>query len=162
MSDLAIKPQVLEAGAGSAAPWSQTLAGVDPRRQTHYRHRALLPRGDREGDAQYAGGDRARDNRRFSSPATSAAQRRLADALLRDVGDVEWVDDEALIDAVTAVSGSGPAYVFYFAECLAEAGIAAGLPQDLAALLARATVSGAGELLHITREFVTDKPCAKT
>jgi pyrroline-5-carboxylate reductase len=75
-------------------------------------------------------------------------QRALADTLLQAVGAVEWVDDEALIDAVTAVSGSGPAYVFLLAESLARAGAAAGLPVDLAARLARATVSGAGELLH--------------
>jgi pyrroline-5-carboxylate reductase len=75
-------------------------------------------------------------------------QRTLADTLLRAVGAVEWVNDEALIDAVTAVSGSGPAYVFLLAESLARAGAAAGLPADLAGRLARATVSGAGELLH--------------
>ncbi|MEJ0078155.1 MAG: pyrroline-5-carboxylate reductase [Alphaproteobacteria bacterium] len=75
-------------------------------------------------------------------------QRALADTLLRAVGAVEWVDDETLIDAVTAVSGSGPAYVFLLAESLARAGVAAGLPADLSARLARATVSGAGELLH--------------
>ena len=75
-------------------------------------------------------------------------QRSLADALLRAVGAVEWVSDEALIDAVTAVSGSGPAYVFLLVESLARAGAAAGLPADLSARLARATVSGAGELLH--------------
>jgi len=78
----------------------------------------------------------------------SQDQRTLADTLLRAVGAVEWVNDEALIDAVTAVSGSGPAYVFLLAESLARAGAAAGLPADLAARLARATVSGAGELLH--------------
>ena len=78
----------------------------------------------------------------------SQDQRALADTLLRAVGAVEWVNDEALIDAVTAVSGSGPAYVFLLAESLARAGTAAGLPADLAARLARATVSGAGELLH--------------
>jgi len=78
----------------------------------------------------------------------SQDQRALADTLLRAVGAVEWVNDEALIDAVTAVSGSGPAYVFLLAESLARAGAAAGLPADLAARLARATVSGAGELLH--------------
>ena len=59
-----------------------------------------------------------------------------------------WVDDEDLIDAVTAVSGSGPAYVFWLAECLAEAAVAAGLDADSAAKLARATVTGAGELLY--------------
>ena len=68
--------------------------------------------------------------------------------LLAAVGAVEWVDDEGLIDAATAVSGSGPAYVFLLAESLARAGAAAGLPADLAARLARATVAGSGELLH--------------
>jgi pyrroline-5-carboxylate reductase len=68
--------------------------------------------------------------------------------LLEAVGEVVWVDDESLMDAVTAVSGSGPAYVFLLAECLAEAGRAAGLAPELARRLARATVEGAGELLH--------------
>ncbi|WP_112662684.1 pyrroline-5-carboxylate reductase [Microvirga flavescens] len=77
----------------------------------------------------------------------STAQKATADALLRAVGIVEWLPSEDLIDAVTAVSGSGPAYVFHLVECLAEAGAAAGLPADLAARLARATVTGAGELL---------------
>jgi pyrroline-5-carboxylate reductase len=75
-------------------------------------------------------------------------QKALCDALLKAVGAVAWVDDESLIDAVTAVSGSGPAYVFYLAECMAAAGVKAGLPSDLARQLARATVAGAGELLH--------------
>jgi pyrroline-5-carboxylate reductase len=78
----------------------------------------------------------------------SAAQRTTADALLRATGSVEWVDDESLMDAVTAVSGSGPAYVFLLAEELARAGIEAGLPAELATKLARQTVAGSGELLH--------------
>jgi pyrroline-5-carboxylate reductase len=78
----------------------------------------------------------------------TAAQRELAHAVLAATGAVEWVDDEALMDAVTAVSGSGPAYVFLLAEALTEAGIAAGLPAALAARLARDTVAGSGELLH--------------
>jgi pyrroline-5-carboxylate reductase len=78
----------------------------------------------------------------------SATQRETADSLLRATGLVEWVTDEGLIDAVTAVSGSGPAYVFLLAEELARAGVAAGLPEALATKLARETVSGAGELLH--------------
>jgi len=78
----------------------------------------------------------------------SAAQRATADALLRATGSVEWVDDEGLMDAVTAVSGSGPAYIFLLAEELARAGVAAGLPEALSAKLARETVAGAGELLH--------------
>ena len=77
-----------------------------------------------------------------------AKQRATADTLLGSIGAVEWVADEGLIDAATAVSGSGPAYVFLLAESLARAGAAAGLPADLAARLARATVSGSGELLH--------------
>ncbi|MBA2401246.1 MAG: pyrroline-5-carboxylate reductase [Bradyrhizobium sp.] len=78
----------------------------------------------------------------------SAAQRAIADALLRATGSVEWVDKESLMDAVTAVSGSGPAYVFLLAEELARAGVAAGLPEELATKLARETVAGSGELLH--------------
>lgn len=90
------------------------------------------------------------------------AQRALADRLLSATGAVEWTADEALMDAVTAVSGSGPAYVFLLAEALTEAGVAAGLPHELAAKLARETVTGAGELLHrspleaaVLRENVT-------
>jgi pyrroline-5-carboxylate reductase len=78
----------------------------------------------------------------------SAAQRAVADALLRATGSVEWVDDENLMDAVTAVSGSGPAYIFLLAEELARAGVEAGLPAELATKLARETVAGSGELLH--------------
>jgi pyrroline-5-carboxylate reductase len=78
----------------------------------------------------------------------SPSQRDLAHRLLAAIGAVEWVDDEGLLDAVTAVSGSGPAYVFLLAEALAQAGAAAGLPADLAERLARATVAGSGELLH--------------
>jgi pyrroline-5-carboxylate reductase len=78
----------------------------------------------------------------------NAAQRELADTLLAATGAVEWIDDETLMDAVTAVSGSGPAYVFLLAESLARAGEKAGLPPALAARLARATVAGSGELLH--------------
>ncbi len=68
--------------------------------------------------------------------------------LLRATGSVEWVEDEGLMDAVTAVSGSGPAYVFLLAEELARAGVEAGLPEALATKLARETVAGSGELLH--------------
>ncbi len=76
------------------------------------------------------------------------AQRELAHRLLAATGAVEWIDDEGLMDAVTAVSGSGPAYIFLLAESLARAGEKAGLPAALAANLARATVAGAGELFH--------------
>ncbi|MEA2952387.1 MAG: pyrroline-5-carboxylate reductase [Alphaproteobacteria bacterium] len=75
-------------------------------------------------------------------------QRDLAHQLLAATGAVEWVADESLMDAVTAVSGSGPAYVFLLVESLTRAAIAAGLPPELAAKLARETVTGSGELLH--------------
>ena len=78
----------------------------------------------------------------------SATQRKLAGELLAAIGKVEWVGDEALMDAVTALSGSGPAYVFLLAEAMASAGIAAGLPPALATRLAQETVAGSGELLH--------------
>jgi pyrroline-5-carboxylate reductase len=93
---------------------------------------------------------------------TDDAQRALADRLLSATGAVEWTDDETLMDAVTAVSGSGPAYVFLLAEALAQAGVAAGLPKELAAKLARETIAGSGELLRrsplnaaVLRENVT-------
>ena len=79
---------------------------------------------------------------------TTAAQKQVCEDLLGAVGDVVWLEDEALIDAVTAVSGSGPAYVFLLTEALASAGEAAGLDAATAMQLARATVSGAGELLR--------------
>lgn len=74
--------------------------------------------------------------------------RELADALLAATGPVEWIKNEKWMDAVTAVSGSGPAYVFLLAESLTRAGVAVGLPKALAARLARETVAGAGELLY--------------
>src|SRR5260370_588125 len=100
------------------------------------------------------------------TPRVSAAQRKLCDALLAAIGDSTWVEDEALMDAVTAVSGSGPAYVFLLIEALAEAGVGVGLPADLALRLARATVAGAGELARLSpetparlRENVTSPGC---
>ncbi len=87
-----------------------------------------------------------------ASPEVTDAQKAMGQALLAALGDVVEVADEALIDAVTAVSGSGPAYVFLLAECLTEAGVRQGLPPELAARLARATVSGAGALLKAAEE----------
>jgi pyrroline-5-carboxylate reductase len=83
-----------------------------------------------------------------ANPNVSPSQLALARTLLEAVGEVVTVDDEAMIDAVTAVSGSGPAYVFYLTECLAAAGEKVGLPKELAVQLARATVAGAGELMR--------------
>ncbi len=84
----------------------------------------------------------------FANAHIDAAQRDLCGMLLSAVGEVAWVEEESWLDEVTAVSGSGPAYVFYLVECLAEAGRDAGLPPELAMQLARVMVSGAGELLH--------------
>jgi len=82
----------------------------------------------------------------------SPAQRAACGGLLEAAGEVAWVEEEALLDPVTAVSGSGPAYVFLLVEALARAGVEAGLPEDLAMRLARATVSGAGELVNRSEE----------
>lgn len=90
------------------------------------------------------------------SGAVSAVQRAAADRLMRAVGDLEWIGDEALIDPVTGVSGSGPAYVFLLVEVLAAAGVKAGLAPDLAMKLARQTVVGAGELMRQSDLAVTE------
>ena len=79
-------------------------------------------------------------------------QQRQCETLMQAVGETGWVEDEGLMDAVTGVSGSGPAYVFLLMECLAEAGVEAGLPADLAQRLAMATVAGAGELARRSGE----------
>jgi pyrroline-5-carboxylate reductase len=147
---LAIKPQVLDEAAvlaPLAGPRTlvisvlagKTIANISARLpQAHAIVRAMpnLPAAVGRGIAGVA-----------ANEMVTQDQRALAEALLGATGRVEWLADEGLIDAVTAVSGSGPAYVFYLAECLAQAGAALGLPADAAARLARATVEGAGELL---------------
>ena len=148
---LAIKPQMLEAASpriaelvGSDTLLVSILAGRTiadlhgrlPRARAIVRAMPNLPASIGRGATGA-----------FANAATSAEQRATAQALLESVGTVEWVDDEGLIDAVTALSGSGPAYVFHMVECLARAGAAAGLPGDLAERLARATVAGSGALL---------------
>ncbi len=87
-----------------------------------------------------------------ANAAAVAEQRAFCQSLLAAVGEVGWVEDEALIDAVTAVSGSGPAYVFWMTECLAAAGEKLGLDAELAARLARATVTGSGALMRQSPE----------
>lgn len=85
-------------------------------------------------------------------PGVTAAQRALADRLLGAIGEVAWVEEEGLIDPVTAVSGGGPAYVFLLAELLEKAAVEQGLPADLARRMARATVAGSGALLAASPE----------
>ena len=82
----------------------------------------------------------------------TAAQRQACERLMAAAGETVWLEREELMDAVTALSGSGPAYVFLLAEALAEAGEAAGLPPDVARQLARVTVAGSGEILHQSAE----------
>jgi pyrroline-5-carboxylate reductase len=148
---VAVKPQVME----TVFPTVARLAGPGTLTLSIAAGRTIA------GFEQHLGRDRAVVRAMPNTPAAigrgitvccpnahvTAAQRALATALLSAVGAVEWVDDESLLDAVTAVSGSGPAYVFLLAECLAEAGRAAGLDAALAARLADATVSGSGALL---------------
>jgi len=87
-----------------------------------------------------------------ANPRVSQQQRQLCDRLLAAIGESTWVEDETLLDAVTAVSGSGPAYVFLLIEALARAGEAEGLPPVLALQLARSTVAGSGELARVAAE----------
>lgn len=88
----------------------------------------------------------------FANPHVSETQRGLAQALMAAVGTVHWIDDEALMHPITAMSGGGPAYVFLLIETLAQAGIASGLPEDLAWPMARTTVIGSGALAAASDE----------
>jgi len=149
---LAIKPQTLAAAAPDLAP----LAGADTLVVSILAGKRIADLTARLPDARAF--VRAMPNTPaavgrgaaagYASLATSARQRQWAQNLMRAVGQFDWLAEEALIDAVTAISGSGPAYVFALVEAMAEAGEKLGLPADLAMKLARATVEGAGELLH--------------
>lgn len=81
------------------------------------------------------------------NPFVTEAQKKAAIGLMQAVGEVAWVNDEKMMDSVTAISGSGPAYVFYLAEILTEIGVEQGLPQSLAAQLACQTIKGSAMLL---------------
>jgi pyrroline-5-carboxylate reductase len=148
---IAVKPQVADEAVPALAPWvgpSSVVISIMAGRTLQGLERALpraaLIRAMPNLPAAIGRGITVA----LASVRVSGRQRDLAERLLGAVGAVEWVGDEALLDAVTAVSGSGPAYVFLLAQTLAEAGAAAGLPAELAARLARATVSGAGALLE--------------
>ncbi len=91
----------------------------------------------------------------YATAATSADQRALADRLLRPAGETVWIDDEALMDAVTAASGSGPAYVFLLAEAMQAAAEAEGLPADAARTLVVETIAGAARMLKESGESAT-------
>ena len=98
----------------------------------------------------------------YAAPNATAADKKLADSLLAALGQTVWVKNESLIDSVTAVSGSGPAYVFHLVEALTEAGVKAGLEAKLAGQLARATVAGAGALLDADKSEAADLRIAVT
>lgn len=98
----------------------------------------------------------------FANHLVNEETKALVTDLLKSTGATAWIDREDLMDAVTAISGSGPAYVFHFVECLTAAGIKLGLPDDLAETLAKQTVMGSGHLVAtsdtppaILREQVT-------
>lgn len=100
----------------------------------------------------------------YADPVVSAADRQHAEAILGAVGETVWVESEALIDSVTAISGSGPAYVFLFLEAMQEAGQALGLSPEATHKLAIQTVLGAGQLarqstdpVDVLRQRVTSK-----
>ena len=152
---LAIKPQLADAAMAAAAPFigeavvlsimaGRTLAGLRralPQARAIVRAMPNTPAAIGRGISVAVG-----------EPGLPADQLALCDRLLRAAGSVAWVEDEALLDPVTAVSGSGPAYVFLLAELMEAAGIAQGLPATLARQLARETVAGAGALLAASGE----------
>lgn len=148
---LAVKPQGLEAAAAALAgligPETLLVSILAGKTLADLRLRLPGARAVVRAMPNLAAGIGRGATGAVASPEVTPDQRACADALLAAGGLVEWLDDEGLIDALTAVSGSGPAYVFLLAEALAEAGIAAGLPAGMAARLARATVAGAGALL---------------
>ena len=161
----AVKPQVVDSVAPSYRRWARPgtlflsiVAGKTVAGLTRHLGTAAIIRTMPNTPAAIGRGITVA----VANQRVTPAQRALAHKLLVATGAVEWVDDESLLDAVTAVSGSGPAYVFLLAESLAKAGAAAGLPPDLAARLARATVAGSGELMQrstldpvVLRESVT-------
>jgi pyrroline-5-carboxylate reductase len=152
----AVKPQIIDAVLPSYRRWvgtrtlflsivaGKTLAGLGG----HLGAAAAIVRTMPNTPAAIGRGITVACANRLVTPE----QRQLCDCLLAAIGESAWVEDEALIDPVTAVSGSGPAYVFLLIEALARAGEAEGLPSDLALTLARSTVAGSGELARIAAE----------
>ena len=158
---LAIKPQTLEAAGPSIAPLvgpqtlvvsimaGKTVKNITDRVTTARAVVRAMPNTPAAVGRGITGA--------YANASVDAGRKAQADALLGAIGKVEWVADEELIDAVTAVSGSGPAYVFLLAEAMAQAGIAAGLTPDIAMRLARATVEGSGELMFRDPQVSADQ-----
>jgi len=157
---LAVKPQILGALLDGYAPLTKTktvflsiAAGITVDRLTNaLGRRAAIVRSMPNTPAAVGSGITVMT----ANKRVSKAQRELCQKLLSAVGETAWIDDEQLMDAVTAVSGSGPAYVFLMVEALAEAGVDAGLDPELADRLARATVIGSGDLLRQARETAAE------
>jgi pyrroline-5-carboxylate reductase len=151
---VAVKPQILEDVLPSLAPFAaasplviSVVAGKPIAAfERHFGETAAVIRTIPNTPAAIGRGITAM----AANSRVSPAQRQLATALLSSIGEVVTVDKESDIDSVTAVSGSGPAYVFYMTECLAKAAEALGLAPDTAMRLARATVAGSGELMRVT------------
>ena len=148
---LAVKPQTLDSAAGAIAELAhegalivsiiagKTIADLKaraPKARAFVRAMPNTPAAIGRGVTGAAAND-----------ALTERQREIAQTLLSAVGVFDWLPDERFIDAVTALSGSGPAYVFALVEAMAAAGAALGLPADIAMRFARGTVEGAGELL---------------
>ncbi|WP_298357639.1 pyrroline-5-carboxylate reductase [Rhodoblastus sp.] len=153
---LAIKPQMLDLAAPVIAPWIESdsllisiLAGKTVANLAARLPARSIVRAMPNTPAAIGRGITGA----FANAHVTPAQHDMARKLLSGVGAVEWVGSERAIDAVTAISGSGPAYVFLLVEALAQSGEALGLPADLATRLARATVEGSGELLHRAPEI---------
>jgi pyrroline-5-carboxylate reductase len=151
---IAVKPQMMEevlppiVGLGASKPLilsvaaGKTIASFE----RHFGKAAAIIRTIPNTPASIGRGITAMS----ANPNVSARQLQLARELLSAIGEVVTVDREELIDCVTAVSGSGPAYIFYVTECLAAAAEKIGLPPALAMQLARATVAGSGELMRVS------------
>ena len=148
---LAVKPQIIDPVAASLQPivGPHTLAisivaGTDIARLARGLDMGRIVRTMPNTPAQIGKGITGA----VAGPDVNAEDRDIAEALLKAAGPVVWFDDEAQLDAVTAVSGSGPAYVFHLVEALAEAARRQGLPDAIAEQLARQTVIGSAALLE--------------
>ncbi|MCR6497050.1 pyrroline-5-carboxylate reductase [Thermomonas sp. S9] len=149
---LAVKPQVMRAVCEALAPQAQAqrplvvsiAAGITTTQLERWLGGALpVVRAMPNTPALLGAGVTGL----FASPRVDAAGRTSAQSLLDAVGKTVWIDSEALMDAVTAVSGSGPAYVFLLAEAMIDAGLREGLPPDAARALVLQTVLGAARML---------------
>jgi pyrroline-5-carboxylate reductase len=163
---LAVKPQSMMEAVSSAARWLGTplvisiAAGVRARTLARWLGHERIVRAMPNTPALI----RAGITGAVALPGVSVAQRAEADRILHSVGTVVWLDDEAMLDPVTAISGSGPAYVFYFIEALQDAALEMGFTEAQARIFAIETFAGAAQLARQSdvpvaelRERVTSK-----